>query len=153
MAEDRPPQPQAPAGFQRPGVPGAGNLLDPAVRADIREKLHTAGADARRQAAGGEAQERPDAATAPEAGEPERAAPAADAAPRQPETARAARFGAGPYPHGDVDLAFLGANVSVEPVRPRRGSRRRFYFLPDAAADRAATSSPAVEAPKGPKPG
>ena len=29
--------PQPPEGFQRPGIPGAGNIMDPAVRGEIRK--------------------------------------------------------------------------------------------------------------------
>jgi hypothetical protein len=37
-----------------------------------------------------------------------------------------------PYPHGDVDLRFLGANVAAGPVHPvRKQTHRQYYFLPE----------------------
>jgi hypothetical protein len=47
---------------------------------------------------------------------------------------QAAKPQAGPFPHGDLDLRFLGPNVAPN-VRPVRGGHsRQFYFLnnPDA---------------------
>ena len=49
--------PGPPAGMQRPGVPGAGNILDPAVRGDIRESLHDPVHQACGKAAGRQAPE------------------------------------------------------------------------------------------------
>jgi hypothetical protein len=61
----------------------------------------------------------------------------------------------GPYPHGDVDLRFMGANVAPN-VQPMRGSRNRnFYFLnqggapaqlPRGAADDVRQGGPVTEA-------
>jgi hypothetical protein len=36
--------------------------------------------------------------------------------------------GGRPFPHGDVDLSFITANV-VTPNAPRTGHDRQFYFL------------------------
>jgi hypothetical protein len=137
--------PQPPPGLQRPGIVGAGNVLDPEVRAEIREQLHPAVHDAGRRAAGGQDRQ----AEAPAAKAEEGAAQPAPAA------APAAGFHAGPYPHGDVDLSSFAANVPPGPVRPRRGrTGRRFYFLPDAPVHRAEENPPpAPVAPPGPKPG
>jgi hypothetical protein len=116
MAEEQPADmPHPPEGVQRPGVPGAGNILDPAVRAEIREKLHPAVHDAAQLGRG--ANEAP----AEPVAEPGQAPPAQ-------------QFRAGPYPHGDVDLRNFPANVPPGPVRPNRGhGGRRFYFLKDTA--------------------
>ena len=35
----------------------------------------------------------------------------------------------GPFPHGDLDLSHIPANVAPPAFPPRRGSARRFYFL------------------------
>jgi hypothetical protein len=133
--------PGPPAGFQRPGVPGAGNILDPAVRGEIREKLHDAVAGAKPQAAPAQpqaAEVQPEAAG--EAGQPAAEAP------------KPASHRMGPYAHGDVDLSYITANVPPQPPRPRRSRMaRRFYFLRN--------QEPAPEAPvtkqptQGPKPG
>jgi hypothetical protein len=120
MAEDQPAEmPRPPEGVQRPGVPGAGNILDPAVRAEIREKLHPAIHDAVQKARG--------------EGEPPIEPPAeARQEPRPAEAPPTQRFRVGPYPHGDVDLRNFPANVPPGPVRPNRGrGSRRFYFLND----------------------
>ena len=126
--ESTPAAPQPPAGVQRPGVPGAGNILDPAVRADLREQLHAAAPHRRNQ---------PPAEMEESAAEPSPAS-----------------YRSGPYPHGDVDLRFLSANVPAEPIRPqRRRASRRFYFLPEPAVPPAAANVPTVPPPTGPKPG
>ena len=115
-------QPPLPEGFQRPGVPGAGNALDPAVRAKLRGAIEEAVMSAWRSLAHGET---PPAPPAPPAGPAP--SPAAPPAPR--------RFGAGPFPHGDVDLGFIAANVPADPPTPRRGAQRSFYFLrPEGAS-------------------
>src|SRR5216684_2675105 len=126
MADEQAPNhPQPPAGFQGPGVPGAGNLLDPAVRGELREQIQPAVHGAAAQVRG-----------EPPATEP----PAATVTHR-----------AGPHPHGDVDLSFIKANVPAEPVKPRRDrASRRFYFLPDTAQPHVET--PTVTPPTGPKP-
>lgn len=142
MAEDQQPSmPQGPAGMQRPGVPGAGNILDPEVRGQIRESLHPAVHDAMRQARG-----------EPESKE-ETSSPSPPPPPTPAETTP--RHRAGPFPHGDIDLSFIAANVPAEPVRPRRGrAGRRFYFLPETSSSVSAGDASAVpSAPTGPKPG
>jgi hypothetical protein len=128
---EQPSHPQPPAGFQRPGIPGAGNILDPAVRGELREKIHEAVHGA-----------------ASQGGDPPSEAPQTDAAP-------AAKYRAGPYPHGDVDLRGFAANVPPGPVRPQRGrGGRRFYFLRESEPPTAAPSNPpAVRAPEARKPG
>ena len=121
--------PQRPEGLQRPGVPGAGHLLDPAVRGEIREHIH----DAVHGTAAQVREEKQDTE------------PAASPAP--------ASHRAGPFPHGDVDLSFMTANVPAEPVKPRRArGARRFYFLPDATPA-APPEPPGPTPPPGPKPG
>jgi hypothetical protein len=124
--------PQPPAGFQRPGIPGAGNLLDPAVRADLREQLHAAV---------------PQPGAVAEARASQENAPVGEAtpAPAAPSASAPRSLGAGPFPHGDVDLRGMLANVPPEPIRPQRNlTGRRFYFL---------TSGPAaVDAPSPPVP-
>jgi hypothetical protein len=146
--------PQAPAGMQRPGIPGAGNILDPAVRAEIREKLHPAVHDAGQLARGQRGEPKEEAEKpAEEARQP---APAEADTPEARQPAPPAQgYRAGPYPHGDVDLRTLPANVPAEPVRPRRGrAGRRFYFLTDqATASSQQNATPAPTTPPGPKPG
>ncbi len=139
--QDHPRQPRPPEGFQRPGIPGAGNILDPQVRADLRERIHPAVHDAAAQLKGEAADRREDVASTPAS-----PAPAADAPP--PSGTRA-----GPFPHGDVDLSSLQANVPPEPVRLNRlRVRRRFYFLQDAPAP-AQEVPPGNPAQAGPQPG
>jgi hypothetical protein len=137
---DNQPHPQPPPGFQRPGIPGAGNILDPEVRGELREQLHDAVRGGATQVAGA-AQPAPAGETPPP--------PAEQAAPA-PGTYRA-----GPFPHGDVDLRGFAANVPPGPVRPQRGGNgRRFYFLPAPPADDAAASVPATaQEPDARKPG
>jgi hypothetical protein len=132
MAEQHPHgMPQPPPGFQRPGVPGAGNLLDPEVRGRVRESLH----EAAEQARGRQEADEP-------AAEQQQAAPPA-----------APRYRAGPYPHGDVDLSYLAANVPPEPVQPHRArAGRRFYFLAEPA-DEPPLADAARPENRGPKPG
>lgn len=136
MPDDLAPvQPKPPEGMQRPGIPGAGNLLDPEVRGKLREQVHEAAHGAGAQLRG----------QAP-------AAPPADAAAAP--TATQAQHRAGPYPHGDVDLSFISANVSVEPVKPSRGtSSRRFYFLADEQETPASKETPSPVSQNAPKPG
>jgi hypothetical protein len=141
---DKQPHPQPPAGFQRPGIPGAGNILDPAVRGELREQIHEAVHGAAPQPKGA----RPEEAPSDEAATPAPSPPAAE-----PEPARPA-YRAGPFPHGDVDLRGFAANVPPGPVRPQRGQAgRRFYFLPADPPEDAAPSVPAPQRPDGPKPG
>ncbi|MBI3723959.1 hypothetical protein HY251_08415, partial [bacterium] len=106
--------PGPPAGFQRPGIPGAGNILDPEVRGKIREELHPAVHRAAELARGEpkEAEESEPAAAD--------AKPAADPKPAAPTAPAPARYRAGPFPHGDVDLSSIKANVPSGPVRPNR---------------------------------
>src|SRR6266851_589736 len=107
MADDHPAgMPQRPAGFQRPGIPGAGNLLDPAVRGELREKLQAAVQDTVEQ---------------PHRESEEAAAPMAAPAAEPAATPVPVAYRAGPFPHGDVDLRGLAANLAPGPVRPRRG--------------------------------
>src|SRR5438067_12721628 len=102
-----PEQPQRPAGMQAPGVAGAGNLLEPEVRAEIRERLHPAVHDAGQLARGQQPEEEP-AGESEDSGEEAQAAetPAEPATESEPQ-----RHRAGPYPHGDVDLRGFVANV------------------------------------------
>lgn len=143
MAEQ---QPQPPSGFQRPGIPGAGNILDPEVRGELREQVHSAVHGARPAPAPAGQPDTVQKAEAPHA-EPA-AVPGAEAheAP--------AAFRAGPFPHGDVDLRGLPANVPAGPIRPQRNrAGRKFYFIP---ASQAPDSNPIPEsdsATRGPKPG
>lgn len=132
---DKEQQPDLPEGFQRPGIPGAGNLLDPAVRGEIREKLHGAAHGAVQQVRG----------EAP-----------AEPAPPEPRPPQPVPHRAGPFPHGDVDLSGLPANVPIGPVRPNRGrGPRRFYFLPEGQPQPAESMVPSKppSTPAGPKPG
>ena len=136
-ADQAPQQPQPPEGMQRPGIPGAGNLLDPAVRGELREQVHEAahgaGAQLRGQQQGGLSND-------PAAAEP---------------PASQQQYRAGPFPHGDVDLSYLTANVPTGLVKPRRAKAgRRFYFLP--AEPPTSPTPPAVPTPAppvAPKPG
>lgn len=127
--------PGPPAGFQRPGIPGAGNILDPEVRGAIREQLQDAVHGATQQVRGEEA---PVAAPAPAA-----------------QTPLQGKFRAGPFPHGDVDLSNLPANVPQGAVRPERARARHYYFLKYAAADTRDEPAPAppIQPAPGPKPG
>lgn len=140
---DAPQRPQPPEGFQRPGVPGAGNLLDPAVRGELREKIHEGGQGARDQVKEAQTAPAADAGSQTEFGNQRQTAPAADT-PKTPPANRA-----GPFPHGDVDLSGLAANVT--PAKPRRSrGQRRFYFLKETMS---APDDDTPEPPAGPKPG
>src|SRR5436190_7100376 len=113
--------PQPPEGFQRPGIRGAGNLLDPEVRGRIREAVQPLARDAAQYVAesgAGQGQGRQVVAETP---------------PPPPQPAPGVRR-LGAYPHGDVDLSYIAANVPAGPVRVQRGrAGRRFYFLPETA--------------------
>jgi hypothetical protein len=115
--------------MQRPGIPGAGNVMDPEVRAELREKLH-------------------EAAPAPMHQPPAGAAPPAE----KPAESPPAKHRAGPFPHGDVDLSGFAPNVPPGPVRVKRGGTRSYYFLKQTE-DTAPEESPAIQPPAGPKPG
>jgi hypothetical protein len=159
MADQRAPQePKPPAGLHGPAAEGAENVLDPAVRGELRALIREAvwsafGAIAadlfQRGAAGPQAPAQPPAgapaAPAPPAPAPPAGQPAAGPGGRQ-GTEAAGRF---PFPHGDLDLRGIPANVpAAEERRPRRGAARRFYFLP------AEQEAPADEPPAPPaKPG
>jgi hypothetical protein len=144
-------QPQPPEGFQRPGIPGAGNIFDPAVRGELREKMREAMPQHPPAHAHG-------ASSGEDAGAPSSAAAgaAAPAATGESPPAAPKAYRAGPFPHGDVDLRGFWANVPAEPVRPkRRRGGRRFYFLPESGRESGhegdATQGEAK--PSGPKPG
>jgi len=136
-------QPQPPPGFQRPGIPGAGNILDPAVRGALREQVQEAVRGAAPQPGGAGAE----AASSDESDEP--------AAPPAGEAVSAPTYRAGPFPHGDIDLRGFAANVPPGPVRPQRSQgRRRFYFLPDDQPGEAAPAESAtIQRPDVRKPG
>lgn len=139
MADEAAPQPQPPAGMQRPGIPGAGNILDPAVRGELREQLHPAVHGAAQRAGC----RQPGAAPEPAADEEKPAEQPPPAAHRS-----------GPYAHGDVDLSYISANVPSDPIRPqRRRTSRRFYFLAESETTPAAANVPPIPPPMGPKPG
>jgi hypothetical protein len=141
--------PRPPAGFPLAGLPGGNQGLDPALLGQvqtiahaavdgvlqwalqnivplvvqaIREGVHAGGAVASQGADVGNAGFN-------------QAAAADDLLARGGGAARqAAAPQAGPFPHGDVDLRFMGPNVAPN-VRPVRGGHsRQFYFLnnPDA---------------------
>jgi hypothetical protein len=146
-----PGMPQPPEGFQRPGIPGAGNLLDPDVRGDLRERLRDAAHGAGEQMQG-------QAPATPTPGQQPAPLPqAAEAAPPAAEPPAAApRYRTGPFPHGDVDLTNLVPNV-LPGVRPNRGrAGRKFYFLGGAPAHTGGeppVDPAAARVPGGPKPG
>ena len=144
-------QPHPPGGFQRPGIPGAGNLLDPTVRGQLREQIHEAAHGAREQV-----QQQPSEQSNEAREESSPARSASKEAPASSLTPRPSPH-APPYPHGDVDLSHLAANVPPEPVTPKRGKAgRRFYFLPEDAkpgSDNPHNSLPAPTPPANPKPG
>lgn len=131
------PKPPLPAGFQRPGVPGAGNILDPAVRGELRGKLHDAVHGARPQQAQPPEQKPQSDEAAPADSDVSKEEPAA-------EKPAAPQGGIGPFANGDVDLSTHPANV-FHGVRPKRGkSVRKFYFL--------AEETPSTEKEETPKP-
>lgn len=139
MAERQPP---LPAGFQRPGVPGAGNILDPAVRGTLREKVHEAVHGVPGQVA----------PVQPEAPAPDAAEVVAEGTPAQGDERQPPHYRAGSFPHGDVDLRGFAANVPSEPVRPQRGGKaRRFYFLPTSTQNE--VLAPPIQPRDGPRPG
>lgn len=116
-------------GPAREAITGA---LDPAIRAELLDLLRDAlwgvlgealARVAAKVAVDGSGAPADKASTPQEPAAPERAA--AEPAPR-----RDRRY---PYPHGDVDLGSLPANVpTADARRPRRSASRRFYFLPDS---------------------
>ena len=135
----QPQPPQPPEGMQRPGIPGAGNLLDPEVRGDLREQFCAAVQGARQQMQG--AQQRPQPAADVQQGV------AAEAPAQQAPSSPPTSYRAGPFPHGDVDLRGLVPNV-LPGVRPQRGvAGRRFYFLREET--RGDVAEPARPAPPG----
>lgn len=106
--------------------------LDPATRAELLKLLGNAlwgvlGEALARVAA----KVAVDGSGAPAAAAPTPREPAAPERPAaEPGQRRDQRY---PYPHGDVDLSSLPANVpTAEARRPRRSASRRFYFLPDS---------------------
>lgn len=118
-----------PTGPAREAITGA---LDPATRAELLELLGDAlwgvlGEALARVAA----KVAVDGSGAPAATAP---APRETAGPERPAAEPAQRRDRRyPYPHGDVDLGSLPANVpTAEARRPRRSASRRFYFLPDS---------------------
>ena len=122
--------PGPPEGVQRPGVAGAGNLLDPQVRGELREQVRAA--------------------------MPQPPGHAAAATPAAPPPPVQQQHRAGPFPHGDVDLSGFAANVPAGPIRARRGRVRSYYFLQqteDTKTDEEPQSAPAIQPPPGPKPG
>lgn len=140
MAGDQPQgMPKPPENFQRPGIPGAGNLLDPAVRGHLREQIKEA-------AHGAKDQMQPQQPPAPQ--------PAAETLAEPPTASSGAIENT---PGSDLNLGFISANVPPEPVKPQRGkSGRRFYFLAEDAApvsDGPNQSAPAPKPPAKPNPG
>jgi hypothetical protein len=155
--KDKPVEPpKLPSGFPLAGLPDVSNGIDPAVMGKITSIAHMAldgilqwafqniapillqGVAATPQAADA-AEERVvqhgDAAFAQRPDIDQIMAQHGGnrhAAPNQEPEKPAARPKLGPYPHGDMDLGFLGANVAPGPVRPERNqTARRYYFLPD----------------------
>jgi hypothetical protein len=132
--------PKPPENFQRPGIPGAGNLLDPEVRGQLREQLHEAVHGAKDQM-----QQQQQGDTSDES-KPAEVATAPPPAPGRPQNT----------PGSDFDLSFISANVPAEPAKPQRGKVRRFYFLADDAphvSDGPNQSAPPPKPSANPKPG
>lgn len=155
MADQRAPQePKPPAGLHGPAAQGAGNVLDPAVRGELRALIREAvwsafgaiAADLFQRGGAGPQLPQPPAGVEPPAEAPgPPTAPAAQPADRQDAEAR----GGFPFPHGDLDLRGIPANVPGDDERrPRRGAARRFYFLP-AEQEEPAGEPPAPAAKPG----
>ena len=136
--------PQLPPGFPLAGAPG----IDPAVMNQVRTIAHSAldgvlqwafdnivplllqGLKQGPQvlgAAASEAQSLGNVGDAPAAANDLMARGAGDAQ-------QGGRVGIGPFPHGDVDLRFMGANVAPNVRSNRGGQTRRFYFLDEGVA-------------------
>ena len=138
--------PNLPAGFPLAGVPGANQGIDPAVMNQVRTIAHTA-LDGILQWAFANVvplllqalKQGPQAVNAAtsEIGSLGNLAvnqgPAADnLIATGAGNARQAVNRIGPFPHGDVDLRFMGPNIAPN-VRPARGDGRKFYFLDDTS--------------------
>lgn|GEM_PF-2923247 len=141
--------PRPPAGFPLAGLPGGNQGLDPALLAQVQTIAHAAVDGALQwilqniiplvmqaiqegmHAGNAAASQGADVGNAGF----NQAAAADDLLARGGGAARqAAPAQVGPFPHGDVDLRFMGPNVAPN-VRPVRGGHsRQFYFLnnPDA---------------------
>ena len=122
MAEEKKWVPDPPAGLHGPTADAPGSILDPKMRKAIREELTPALVETFRYLAGEIA--RGNVTQPPDLGIPMPSMPAAP-----PSTAAASQPGNGlPFPHGDMDLSFVSANV-MTPNEPRTGQARQFYFL------------------------
>ena len=131
--------PEPPAGLHGPSADAPGSLLDRGLRREVRELLapvllklvpavlqtfrYLAGEIAKGNFPhppnlGGAMTQMPgQGADAPQ--------PAAASLPAPPTPATP---GGRPFPHGDLDLSFITANVAT-PNAPRTGQNRQFYFL------------------------
>jgi hypothetical protein len=156
--------PQPPAGFPLAGLPGANQGLDPALMAQIQTIAHAAVDSALQWAfqnivplllqaiqKGPQAVESvaSEAAGMGDVGF-NQAAAADDLMARGGAGVRqVAKPAMGPFPHGDVDLRFMGPNVAPN-VRPERGGHgRQFYFLNNPDAPVQVPRKAAADAPRG----
>ena len=152
MADDKKWVPDPPAGLHGPTADAPGSILDPSMRKAIREVLTPALVETFRYLAGeiakGNITKPPDFGDTPMppmpmpmpmpmpfpmpggGGQQPPADGAATTSPSAPPTTPAAPPAPGgmPFPHGDMDLSFISANV-VTPNEPRSGQDRQFYFL------------------------
>jgi hypothetical protein len=134
--------PNLPAGFPLAGVPGANQGIDPAVMNQVRTIAHTA-LDVVLQWAFAnvvplllqalkQGPQAVNAATSEIGSLAVNQGPAPDdLMAKGAGNARQAANRIGPFPHGDVDLRFMGPNIAPN-VRPARGGRK-FYFLDDTS--------------------
>ncbi len=161
--------PQLPPGFPLAGIPGANQGIDPAVMNQIRTIAHSALDGILQWAFSNvvplllqglkQGPQALNAATSEVSSAGNLAfnhAAAADGLAKGGGGAQQAanpRFGS--FPHGDVDLGFMGANVAPNVQTNRGGANRRFYFLnqgeaptqvPQKAADGAQGRGPNAQA-------
>src|SRR5260221_3289321 len=135
--------PPLPQGFPLAGVPGANQGIDPAVMNQIRTIAHSA-LDGVLQWAFSNVvplllqslKEGPQAfnAAVSKIGPVgnlafNHAAAADDLAKGGGGAQQVASPRVGPFPHGDVDLRFMGANIAPNVQPNRGGDNKRFYFL------------------------
>jgi hypothetical protein len=140
--------PELPADFPLAGVPGVNQAIDPAVMNQVRTLAHSA-LDGVLQWAFSNVvplllqaiRQGPHAVhvAASKGGSAvnigfDQAAAADDLMTREAGAVKQApKAQVGPFPHGDVDLRFMGPNVAQN-IQPNRGQGRRFYFLDGDAA-------------------
>jgi hypothetical protein len=121
-----PDEPKKPAGLRGPEFEGVENILNPAIRAELRAALRDAIFDAFKLIASDLMSRLQGNGQLP-AGAFDQAGKA-----ENPPTLGGERStGTFPHPHGDVNLTHIPVNVPTpEEKQPRYGAARKLYFVP-----------------------